>query len=440
MNNKEKLELARWAVSQAKSRGANEVSVDVALSRNVEVEYRDGQLDKLKESTQNAMDISIYAGSRYSSHGTNDLRKEYLEKFISEAVAMTEYLTEDPYRKLPDPKYYNGQNDIDLAVFDSSFDEVTSEQRVRISKEIESIAKAQSDKILSCTSGYSDSYSESVKVNSNGFEGESTRTVFSIGVEVTVDDGQGGRPQDYDYAVVRYFKDLPDLEVMGKKAVERTLGKIGQDKMESGRYDMIVENRSAARLFYSLFGPMRASSLQQKSSFLEGKLGEKIASEKMTLVDDPFIVNGMGSRLYDGEGMATQKRVKIDKGVLKEYYIDTYYGSKLGMEPNSGSTTNITLENGAKSLDDLIKGVNRGILVSSFIGGNSNSTTGDFSFGIIGHYIENGKIVRPVNEMNISGNMVDFWNRLAEVGNDPYIYSSWRLPSLHFTGVQFSGI
>jgi len=440
MNNKEKLELARWAVKQAESHGANEVSVDIAMSRDVEVEYRDGQLDKLKESTQNAMDISIYADNRYSNHGTNDLRKEYLEKFVSEAVAMTKYLTEDPYRKLPDPKYYNGQNDIDLEVFDSSFDKVTSEQRVKISKEIESIAKAQSDKILSCTAGYSDSHSESVKVNSNGFEGESIRTIFSVGVEVTVDDGRGGRPQDYDYAVVRYFKDLPDLEVMGKKAVERTLGKIGQDKMESGKYDMIVENRSAARLFYSLFGPMRASSLQQKNSFLEGKLGEKIASEKMILVDDPFIVNGMGSRLYDGEGMVTQKRVKIDKGILKEYYIDTYYGSKLGMEPNSGSTTNITLENGSKSLDDLINDVSRGILVSSFIGGNSNSTTGDFSFGIIGHYIENGEIVRPVNEMNISGNMVDFWNGLAEVGNDPYLYSSWRLPSLHFTDVQFSGI
>jgi PmbA protein len=98
------------------------------------------------------------------------------------------------------------------------------------------------------------------------------------------------------------------------------------------------------------------------------------------------------------------------------------------------------MESGAKSLDELIKGMNRGILVSSFIGGNSNSTTGDFSFGIIGYYVENGKIVRPVNEMNISGNMGEFWNRLAEVGNDPYIYSSWRLPSLYFTDVQFSGI
>jgi len=210
--------------------------------------------------------------------------------------------------------------------------------------------------------------------------------------------------------------------------------------MESGKYDMIVENRSVGRLFYNLYGPMRGSSLQQKSSFLEGELGNKIASEKFTLIDDPFVIGGLGSRLYDSEGMATRKRVKIEKGILKEYFIDTYYGNKLKMEPNSGSTANITLEYGTKSPDDLIKGMNRGILVTNFIGGNSNSTTGDFSTGIMGHYVENGKIVRPVNEMNISGNMNEFWNYLAEVGNDPYIYSSWRLPSLYFTDVQFSGI
>jgi len=440
MNNKEKLELARWAVKQAKSHGADDVSVDVAQSRDIEVEYRDGQLDQLKESTQNSLSISIYAKDRFSNHWTNDMRRDSLEKFIEDAVLMTKFLTEDPHRKLPDPKYYKGQKEIDLKVFDSSYENVTSEQRVQISRDIESIARGHSDKILSCTAGYSDSFSESVKVNSNGFEGEFTRTAFSAGAEATVDDGKGGRPYDWNWATVRFFKDLPDLEFLGKKAVERALDKIGQNKMESGKYDMIVENRSVGRLFYNLYGPMRGSSLQQKSSFLEGELGNKIASEKFTLIDDPFVIGGLGSRLYDSEGMATRKRVKIEKGILKEYFIDTYYGNKLKMEPNSGSTANITLEYGTKSPDDLIKGMNRGILVTNFIGGNSNSTTGDFSTGIMGHYVENGKIVRPVNEMNISGNMNEFWNYLAEVGNDPYIYSSWRLPSLYFTDVQFSGI
>lgn len=440
MNNKEKLELARWAVDQAKSHGADQIAINVAQSRDIEVEFRDGQVDQLKESTQSAMDISIYANNRYSNHWTNDLRKDSLKKLIEESVAMTRYLTEDPYRKLPDPKYYKGLKKIELDVYDPGYGKVTPEKRVQISKDIESIAKSQSDKIISCSAGYSDSTAESVKVNSNGFEGENTVTLFAAGAEVTVDDGNGGRPSDWNWVAVRHFDDLPDLESLGKVAAQRALDKIGQDKMESGRYETIVENRTAARLLYALYGPMQASSLQQKSSFLEGKLGQKIASEKLTMIDDPYIVNGLGSRLYDGEGMTTRKRTKIEKGILKEYYIDTYYGGKLGVEPNSGSTTNTTLETGNKSLEDLIKAIKMGILVKGFIGGNSNSTTGDFSFGIVGHYIEDGAIVKPVNEMNISGNMGDFWNNLVEVGNDPYIYSSWRLPSLHFADVQFSGI
>jgi PmbA protein len=203
---------------------------------------------------------------------------------------------------------------------------------------------------------------------------------------------------------------------------------------------MIVENRAGSRILYALYGPMQARSLQQKNSFLEGKLGERIASEKLTLIDDPFIISGLGSRLFDGEGMATKRRVMIEKGILKSYYIDCYYGKKLDMEPTVGSSTNIVMEPGSKSLDDMIKETGKGILVTRFIGGNSNSTTGDFSTGIFGKYIENGEIIKPVSEMNISGNHLEAWNQLTDVGNDPYEYSSWRRPSMYFKDIQFSGI
>jgi len=239
---------------------------------------------------------------------------------------------------------------------------------------------------------------------------------------------------------VHFYEELPTAEILARGAVDRALGKIGQSKMESGLYDMIVENRSAGRLLYSLYGPLQASSIQQKNSFLEGKLDQKIASEILTIIDDPFVISGLGSRFYDGEGLVTKRRVLIDKGVLKSYLVDNYYGKKLGWEPNSGSTTNIIFEYGDKSPDEMVKGVKKGIFVNGFIGGNSNSTTGDFSFGIVGKYIEDGQFVKPVNEMNISGNLIVFLNQLVEVGNDPYVYSSLRSPSFRFKDVQFSGI
>nr|MBN2277974.1 TldD/PmbA family protein [candidate division Zixibacteria bacterium] len=440
MNNKEILELAHWVIAQAKKAGADDTAVNLTKQRSIEIGFRDRKLEELTESTQNSLSLDIYSGGKYSSHSTNDLRRGELEKFINEAVSMTKYLNEDPFRTLPDPKYYTGQENIDLKLMDAEYEKIESNQRVDIAREIEDTALGQSDRIISVNSGYSDGHFMTAKVHSNGFEGWREESSYSAGVSVTIHDDGDGRPQDYEWVVVRFLRDLPPPSKLGEKAVERSLEKIGQTKMPSGVYDMVVENRAASRLLGNLGDPLRGRSLQQKSSFLEGKLGSKIASEKFTVIDDPLIIGGLGSRLFDGEGMATRRRLIIDHGILKEYFIDTYYGKKLGMEPTIGSPTNVVFEYGDKSAEEIIKDIKKGIYVTSFIGGNSNSTTGDFSTGIIGMYIEDGKIIKPVNEMNISGNQIDFWNQLVEVGNDPYIYSSMRRPTLHFRDVQFSGI
>ncbi|MFZ5979494.1 MAG: TldD/PmbA family protein [Candidatus Zixiibacteriota bacterium] len=440
MNNKERMELAKWVVTRAKHNGANEAAVNIDGSRDIEIEYREKSLDKLKESTSNSLSVTIYANNRFSSHSTNDLKKESLEKFIEEAVAMTKYLAEDEFRRLPDPKYYEGRQDIDLQIFDDRYPAVTTEERVARAKDIEKAAVAMSDQIISCTAYSGDSLGESVKVHSNGFEGAKSSTTFYAGAEVTVKDGDKGRPSDYCYGTVRFYKDIPDNETIARDAVNRALMKIGQKKMNSGVYDMIIENRAATRMLYYLQGPLSGSALQQKQSYLEGMLGKKIASEKLTVIDDPFIKGALGSRLYDSDGFAAKKRIIIDKGILKSYLIDDYYANKMGVEPTSGSTSNTLFEYGDRSLDDMVAGLEKGMVVTGFIGGNSNPTTGDFSVGIVGYYVEHGKFVNGVNEMNVAGNLKEFWNQLTEMGNDPYPYSSNLRPSMYFKDIHFSGI
>jgi len=203
---------------------------------------------------------------------------------------------------------------------------------------------------------------------------------------------------------------------------------------------MIVENKQVGRIFSPLISAINGQAIQQKNSFLIDKLNEKVVSEKLTLTDDPFIVSGRGSRLFDSEGLATKKRAVFEKGVLKTYYIDTYYGKKLQMDPTSGSTTNLVFETGDKDLQGLLGAVKRGILVTGFNGGNSNGSTGDFSFGIEGFLIENGAIMQPVSEMNITGNMKELWSNIGEIGNDVNDSSPWLTPSIVFEGVDFSGI
>ena len=440
MDNKERLALAEWVIKEALNNGADQATSSISNSRSVEISHRDKKLEKLQESTQNSLNLNIYAKQRYSGHSTCDLRKDSLKRFIEEAVAATKYLTEDEFRKLPDPKYFPTKFDIDLKLADNNYDDVESSKRVEIAAEIEEAAKVQSDKIISVTAGYSDGTYESTLVHSNGFAGENRGTYFSAGAEVSVKDEEGGRPEDWYYATTRFYNELPSYEMLGKLAAQRALQKIGQKKIESGKYTMLVENRSASRLLSLFQGAMTARAIQQKSSWLDGMLEKKIASEKLTAIDDPFVEKGFGSRIFDGEGIAARKRIMIDKGVLKFYYVDNYYGRKIGMEPTSGSPSNVLFEYGSRSLDEIKKDIKKGILVNGFIGGNSNSTTGDFSFGIVGLLIEDGEIVKPVNEMNISGNAKEFWNQLAEMGNDPYPYSSVRIPCMLFDDVNFSGI
>jgi PmbA protein len=181
-------------------------------------------------------------------------------------------------------------------------------------------------------------------------------------------------------------------------------------------------------------------AIQQKQSFLADKKGQKVASGILTLIDDPFFKRGLGSFPFDGDGFPAQRRVMIDAGVLKEFYIDWYYSRKLGCEPTTGNSSNLIIPPGKRSVAGIMKDLGRGILITGFIGGNSNSTTGDASVGIAGQLFEKGVPIQAVSEMNIADNHLKLWTRLIEVANDPYPYSNAKLPSLVFRDVVVSGI
>ena len=170
------------------------------------------------------------------------------------------------------------------------------------------------------------------------------------------------------------------------------------------------------------------------------KLDTKVASDLFTLRDEPHAIGANGSRYFDNEGVATEPRTVFDKGVLKTYFIDTYNGKKMDIAPTISAPSRLILTPGDKDLNGLVADIKQGILVTGFNGGNSNSSTGDFSYGIEGFLIEDGKLTQPVNEMNVTGNMVTLWNSLVAVGNDPQPNRSWQIPSLVFEGVDFSGL
>jgi len=435
------LNIAEWAVQFALKSGATDSVASINSIKSLNVTLVNEDIEKLQESNQNSLSIEIYCNNRYSSHSTNDLRKESLSKFIDEAVKMTNYLAKDEARVLPEKKFYPGPDilSIELDLYDDSFNSVGFKDKFRLVKELYSSIKGKSDKLINISSYYNDSISTSFVVNSNGFSGNTKKTVYSIYASVSVNDPNGGKPSAGEGCVTRYMNELISTEKIANSALNRALGKIGQKKIESGVYSMLVENRSGWGVTGKLFGAMGGRALQQKNSYLEGMLGKKVASELLTITDDPFIRKGLASRHFDNEGIAASKKDIISGGVLNNFYIDNYYGRKLNMEPYTGNSSNLIYKKGEKSFEELIKMIEKGIFVTDFIGGNFNSTTGDFSNGIAGYYIENGEIKFPVNEMNISGNAKDLWTSLIETGNNPYMYSSNHTPSFLFEKINFSG-
>ena len=433
------LDLGYWVQKKAKQLGASDTALGINHSRSVSVDYRDGKVETLKESTQQSMWIEVFSKGRYSNHSTNDLRKESLEKFLKNAVDLTGFLEKDEYRKLPDPEFYKGQAKVDLDLNDSKQADVTAEERQNRAKELGAYVEGKDKRIISIASGFYDTHSESYQLTSNGFEGHKESTSFSHGASVSLQGKGDKKPEGWRYYRARHLEDLVGAEQTANEALARTQDRLGAEKIGSETMPLLLENSNAAGLFWRLMGPLRASSIQQKQSFLADKKGEQVASEILTMIDEPSIVRGLGSRYYDGDGLAAKTMPIFTNGVLNNYYTDVYYANKLGWKPNSGGSSNLIVAPGKRSGAEIEASLDRAILVTDWLGGNANGTTGDFSLGVAGWLIENGKRVKSITEMNVSGNYTDLLMNLIEVGNDPWIHSSFRTPTMVFDKVSFSG-
>jgi PmbA protein len=421
--------------------GAEDGKVDINSTRSVEVNYRDRKPDTIKEASSRRLSVNLLVDGRFSAQSTPDLRPESLSGWIKQAIENTRFLEPDAFRTLPDEKYYGKMPESDFKLADPSFSDVSPEMRHDLVKEIEaSCLDAGGNKVISVEAGTRDNYYEEVSMNSNGFEGYNKNTITRAGAMMTAKDEGDRRPNGYYWVGARMRNDLPDSKVIGKEAAKRTLDLLGGKKIPTETSNIIIQNDVAGRVLYGLLSAMYGYNIQQKQSFLIDKKGTQIGSRHFTLVDDPLLVGGFGTRFYDGDGMKSLKRTMINEGILESYYIDWYYSRKLECEPTTGYPSNLIIPPGNRSVKEIMRDLGRGILITGFIGGNSNPTTGDTSIGIIGFLFDNGELEQPIAEMNIADNHLTFWNKLVEIGNDPWPYSSWKLPSLVFEDVVVSGV
>jgi len=434
--------IARRAVEQAGLAGAQEAVASVSRGVSVELSQRQGLLEQATESRSSGLAIRLLVDDRYSSHGTSDLRPQAVEVFIQRAVDATRLLEPDPDRALPPAEACGMAPGIELDSYSDAQEALESAQRRRDVATLEEALLARKDRgTLRSTTAYTgDSRSVAWVVYSNGFEGFSASTSFGYGATITLEDADGKLPEASAGYSCSHDEDLPGIEAVADEAWERALRRIGSGPVPSGRYPMLLENRAVGRILGVLLAPISGSALHYGRSCLDGKQGERVAASNFELHDDPHIVRGAGSRRFDGDGFPTHRRALVSGGALQCYLLNQYYARKLEMDPTTGGTSNLVIPPGPRGPMELVADLPKVIRVESFLGGNANSTTGDFSFGIRGTLLEHGQPAGSVSEMNIAGNLFELYERYVGAASDVRRYGTSRVPSVLFDDVQFSGM
>lgn len=432
------VEQAQRAVELARKKGAQQVWVACTKTREVNCEVRAQKLETLKEATSRKMHIRLFVDGRYSAHSSTDLRPETLDSFLSKSVALAKALQPDAARSLANPALYGtGRSAQALGLVDPRIIELTTKERLDYCMQMNREA-SHGPNLVSAESGFTDHHRFVAAASSNGFSDAFDQTSAYLWTSVTLKD-KDRLANNWSDASGRQLQKLPSAKHIGQDALARTQSRIGVKKGATKTCPMVVDPRVSGYAVYRLLSPAMGSSIQQQRSFWLGKLGQKIVSDKLTIVDNPLAPGMLRSRPFDGEGIAGRELTLIDKGVARNYYLDTYYGNKLKMAPTTGSPSNRVVALGKKSGLELVAEIPDGVYVNRFIGGNMDRTTGDFSFGASGHEIKNGKLGAPIAEVNITGNILQLWSKLHAVGNDPWRHSSMPTPTLVFDEVSFSG-
>lgn len=399
---------------------------------------RDGKVEKMLRATSLSLAINLFLEGRDGFFYTNNLQAEAVKDFIKQAYETTRLLEPDETRTLADPnRYYKGGGP-DLQNFDPSFSEMAPDEKLKLLRETASEVEGTDKRIISMQTRYSDRQHQAHYLISNGFDGYEESSYCTLTSIISV-EGEGGQHPMDGWGESRVFFHQMPRKGIAPTALKRTLQKIGQRPAASGRYRMILESPCAGNFLQPILSAMNGQALQQKTSFLLGKLDEQVVSQLVNIADDPLVPGTRGASLFDYDGVATKRRELFAEGRLKTYFIDTPMSKKLGMEPTTQGIHHLVMEQGKESKDDVIRDSSRAILVTDFNGGNCDPVTGNFSYGIEGFLIENGIITQPVSGMNITGNMLDVWQRLSRICNDADPWETEIIPTLAFEDVAFGG-
>ncbi|HEY6251162.1 MAG TPA: metallopeptidase TldD-related protein [Candidatus Angelobacter sp.] len=443
-------EVATDVVSRAMKAGATAAEAIAREGTEFSTLVRLGKVETLKEAGSRAVGLRVFLGKRAASTYSSDFSQDGIERLVKGALDLAQVTSEDPYAGLPDPSQL-GSLPGDLNLYYEDVYSLPPEQRIDHARRAETAALSFDPRIKNSDGGSFDaSTGHKVLANSLGFVGDYQRSGCSVAAIPIAQAENGAMQRDYWYSSARTLARLDSPESVGREAARRTLRRLGARKIASTKVPVVFESDTARSLLETIFDAVNGDAIYRQSSFLEGKLGEKVASANVTVIDDGTIPGGFGSSPFDGEGVPSRRTIVIEKGVLKSYLLNTYTARKLGLQTTGSAARslagnpgigygNFFLEKGRRSAQQIIADVKQGLYVVDLLGFGVNLVTGDYSRGVTGIWIENGELAYPVEEITVAGNLKEMLNNIVEIGSDLEFRSAVASPTLRIDGMTIAG-
>jgi PmbA protein len=432
-------------VAEARKRGADAADAVLIRATSISHAQRLGEIEKLERQESFDLGLRVFRGKKQAIVSSTDFSSDALSELVGRAIDMAGMVPDDPWAGLADPDQL--ATDIpDLDLVDT--DEPASEELIEMARACEDAARAVDGVTNSDGAEASWGHSAITLAATNGFSGHYARTDCGVGVSVIA--GQGaGMETEYDFAHGVYRSDLEDPAVVGRRAGERTVARLGARRMPTCQVPVVFDPRVAGGLLGHLAGAITGPSIARGSSFLKDSLGKQVFADGTTVVDDPHRPRGQRSKPFDAEGVTNRKRNLIEDGTLTTWLLDLASARQLGLEttghagrgpsgPPSPGPTNLYLAPGQVSPSELIANIKAGFYITSLMGMGVNGVTGDYSRGASGFWIEDGAITFPVTELTIAGNLRDMYRALTPANDLEFRYGT-NSPTVRIDGMTVAG-
>ncbi len=439
------LNLAEDLLARARRHGADSADALAINAQGTDIEMREGEIEKLERTESRGVGLRVFIGQSSALISGSVLTDDSLDRLAETAVAMARATPPDSYAGIAAHEFL-AQDFPELDLVSAYLPD--SDKLKAISLEVERAALAVQGVSKSGGAGASASQREIALVTSAGFARSYQRTGISFSVSAIAGEGTG-MERDYDYTAACHFEDLKTPEEIGKNAGERAVKRLNPRKIASQSVPVIYDRRVSASLLGHLSSAINGAAIARGTSFLKDRMGQQIFAKGIAIIDDPLRLRGMASRPFDGEGLASKKRELIADGILTGWVLDLRSARQLGLPPTGNgsrglgsppgpSTSNLHLEPGLLSPEQMIGTIQQGLYITELIGSSVNLVTGDYSRGASGFWIEHGQMAYPVSEITIAGNLRDMFLSL-EPANDLVFKSSTNAPACRVEGLTIAG-